>query len=482
MVQPTCAEPDVSPYDATVRRIEAGRHPTRIADEAVAQKPHRQSSVQPIRRSARLESERRRPIKLEEGSEREYLENLKQIIEEERTSELASSMPFISHDLLTLMEDSRPFVQSTTLQLLHNLFPLYALHFRSVLSSSVENAVNLATAWNRRTSAIASMVLADMPKSFDGSSLLRICLSQQPSLSLLNFMESVISLGGVESDLKDGSIASKVLILAHQCSDTVASKDRHGAARIIQKVYEENPESLRGLSESLDAGQLEGFEQFLASYLPSVQLRSPLPDVPQFNPGSPVTWRRKIRRIVDEATTAKDWNKLRPMVFQQINQSLIERPDSTVLELLQTIFRMKGLDDFAIVLPGLLGTARTSIAKQTDAVLLYIMQNAGMFDLFAALQPHVPSGDPDLSRAAIALQTKLISPLEATELLQLVPSIITSLSQAFESELPEIRKAVVLCFVELYAKLGKGLMDRHTTHLSKGQQRLIAIYLSRRKQ
>jgi hypothetical protein len=195
-----------------------------------------------------------------------------------------------------------------------------------------------------------------------------------------------------------------------------------------------------------------------------------------------VTWRRRIRTIVDEATTAKDWNKLRPTVFQEINQSLIERPDSTMLDLLQEIFRMKGLDDFAIVLPGLLSTARTSISKQTDAILLFVTQNADMFDLFAALQPHVPSGDPDLSRAAIALQTKLISPLEATELLQLVPSMVTSLSQAFESELPEIRKAVVLCFVELYAKLGKGLMDRHTTHLSKGQQRLIAIYLSRRKQ
>jgi hypothetical protein len=350
-----------------------------------------------------------------------------------------------------------------------------------MLESVVELAISQTEVGNPRSSATASLILADLPRFFEGSSLLVIALNQPPSISVLNFTDSLLSLPESAIDLTNESIASKLLLLAFRCHNIGAALNRHTAARVVEKVNEKNSEAVMSFAGSLGETQKIQFQEFLALHLPNISLGRRHVEVPPFAQSSPRNWKRKIRGIVTKNSNSREWDELRPAVFREINHALLSNHDSALLDLLQGVLQKNGCADCALILPGLLANMRGSSASAVDPVLLFIMRNAKASELITALQPQITTLDMELSRAALGFQTKLIASLVANEVLPQIASIVGSLRKAFESELPEIRKAVVQCFVELYGKLGKELMDKQMAQFSKGQQRLVAIYLSRRK-
>jgi hypothetical protein len=64
-------------------------------------------------------------------------------------------------------------------------------------------------------------------------------------------------------------------------------------------------------------------------------------------------------------------------------------------------------------------------------------------------------------------------------IITLLPGLFPVLEAAFQSTAPEIRKAVVICFVEIRAIIGTQI-DEYLGRLAKAQQRLIAIYYAKR--
>ena len=66
----------------------------------------------------------------------------------------------------------------------------------------------------------------------------------------------------------------------------------------------------------------------------------------------------------------------------------------------------------------------------------------------------------------------------APEDTSMVPEVVQLLTACFTHENAEIRKTVVLCFVDLYVALGDALLP-HVTHLAVSQLKLISIYIGR---
>jgi hypothetical protein len=99
-----------------------------------------------------------------------------------------------------------------------------------------------------------------------------------------------------------------------------------------------------------------------------------------------------------------EWGEIRPRLFSEINFALLSKSDSSILEFLHTILVTKGCNDFEIVLPGILANARGPGANMVDAILVLIMQQCEMPDIFAALQAFVGGSDLEVARAALGVE------------------------------------------------------------------------------
>jgi hypothetical protein len=159
------------PTDSVHRSIVSTR--SEIEDILHYSRARHQNSVQFARRDPNASIKRRKPVKLEPGKKQNYLESLRSAINEERTSELASSMPFISLDLLGLISSQSAVISSSALQILRDLLPVYPLHFKSILPALVEGVIGQTELGNPRSAATAALVLADFQKTFDGGGFCR---------------------------------------------------------------------------------------------------------------------------------------------------------------------------------------------------------------------------------------------------------------------------------------------------------------------
>ncbi|OHS93680.1 hypothetical protein TRFO_40058 [Tritrichomonas foetus] len=424
--------------------------------------------------------EKRKPIQLVAGDEKNYLAILQSFVDDDNISDLASSMTYISRDLLTCCSSTSPACSSQSLSILLALLPIYAPHFRSILPSLVETVLNQAEIGNPRSSNTAKQILSELHRSFDSNTLLLICTTQPPSVPLLNFTDSLVSLNDI--DIVNDTICFKLLTLAFRCYNIGSISNRRTAARIIERVHDVNSQALKRFTDSLRDQQLRQFDEFIRPYLPDIQLRTTVTDIPRYNARNVKSWVQKIIHLV-QSTEGADWIEIRPALYTELVEALKDKKEvEPILSVIHNIFTTINVEDFNVLLPGLLANIRGNSSKLVDSILTLVFNALDPVEVFASLQPVITGTDSDIARAAIGFQTLLISKVDKFDMRSIIPSLIPGLTKSFESNTPEVRKAVVLCFVELYARFDKDLMDRHTSHLSKGQLKLIGIYLNRRKE
>ena len=460
-------------------------------------RPKRQSSVQPQRKDdskwtmvedpddvnyfSKVQQkivEKKKPIQLISGDEKNYLQSLQSFVDEDKVSDLATSMSYISRDLVNCCANKNPVISSQALSILLSILPIYAPHFRSILPSLVETVLEQAESGNPRSSNTAKQILNELHRSFDSNTLLLICTTQPPSVPLLNFTDSLVSLNDV--DIGNDTICQKLITLAFKCYNIGSISNRRTAARIIEHVNNANSLALKKFTDSLRDQQLKQFDEFIRPYLPNIQIREIVTECPRYTPKNAKLWLHKVASIASNVQ-GDDWIELRPSMYVELNEALKDKKEPEIaLNLVYKIFSSHDVEEFQILLPGLLANIRDKTSDIVDSILTLVVNDRDPAEVFASLQPVITGSDPEISRAALGFQTFLISKIGKNELKPQVSSLIPGLTKSFESQVPEVRKAVVLCFVELYTQFDKEFIDRHTSHLSRGQQKLIGIYLNRR--
>lgn len=461
-------------------------------------RPKRQSSVQPQRKDeskwtmvedpddinyfSKMKQqkiqEKKKPIQLVSGDEKNYLQSLQSFVDDDKVSDLATSMTYISRDLVSCCSNKNAVISSQALSILLSILPIYAPHFRSILPSLVETVLEQAESGNPRSSNTAKQILNELHRSFDSNTLLLICTTQPPSVPLLNFTDSLVSLNDV--DIGNDTICQKLITLAFKCYNIGSISNRRTAARIIEHVNNANSQALKKFTDSLRDQQLKQFDEFIRPYLPNIQIREIITECPRYNSKNTKSWLHKVASISSNLQ-GDDWIEMRPSLYAELNEALKDKKEPEItLNLVYKIFTNHDVEDFQILLPGLLANIRDKTSDIVDSILTLVVNDRDPAEVFASLQPVITGSDPEISRAALGFQTFLISKIGKNELKPQVSSLIPGLTKSFESQVPEVRKAVVLCFVELYTQFDKEFIDRHTSHLSRGQQKLIGIYLNRR--
>lgn len=457
--------------------------------------PRRQSSVQPQRKNKDEVSfmtselrpkrvirntEKKKTIQLIPGEEKKYLELLRRYITDDKKTELASSMIYISHDLLSCVSNSSSIISSNALLILKDFLPIFSSHFKSLLTTLVETLITQIDFGNSRSSETAQIILSNLHNIFENNDLLLICLIIHPSVTLLKFVESLTTFGNL--DIEKEATCHELLKLSFNCRE-IKSTDE--IKNIVRYVYESNQKAFYDIINSLKERNNNEFIDFISSFVPILKPQNKSIEIPSFDIDNPTSWFQNIKIIYNNIKNDDDeWRTVRSKIYAELNKSLCEQieVDKIIPFIYNTIFS-KGIDEYEIFLPGLLISTRNNSSKTIDAIINLIFKKSGLNNLILALQPLISdcNNNCDITRIAIVLQNKLINSISQDSLIKILPTIIPSLTQAFESKYPEIRKAVVLSFVELYAKLGDDVMNNYTSHLNRGQLKLISIYISRRK-
>jgi CLIP-associating protein 1/2 len=123
------------------------------------------------------------------------------------------------------------------------------------------------------------------------------------------------------------------------------------------------------------------------------------------------------------------------------------------------------------------------VAQVADETLDKLIATIPTDQMIPAFVPILTLKDP--SHAAhlltcIKVLTKVISQADAKTLLQQLSSLLPGLFEAFKSTSADIRKAVVLCLVDIYFVLGEDFMP-YLAQLTPTQAKLVQIYCHKRR-
>jgi hypothetical protein len=251
------------------------------------------------------------------------------------------------------------------------------------------------------------------------------------------------------------------------------------SAYIIRHCDQMAHETVLAFGNSLPDDQLRDFEDFIQVYIPNLTFRNVTISVPPFNLKGAALWRNRISEIANHARIDK-WNRIRPLVFEELNKALVSKTGiDPTLRLIQSIIGFRGCDDFEHFLPGLVLAAANDTSHVSEAILNSIVQSIPVTKVLDALHASVASEQTELSLRAIQVETKILVGWTVVGLRPCLSQITTALEPVFRSSIPELRRAAVLCFVQLYQQLGKEIMDRYLGALPKASQELVLIYCAR---
>ena len=411
-----------------------------------------------------------------EGEEPIFLETIQGDIDDKRVLELEPNMDFIGETVIKCCSSKNSSVQTQALTILRDLIPSFPPHFLPQLEHILDTLVEIISEGNPRSSAAAQMVLSVIPTSFDPNDVMNIALRQVPSVVLLSLLLALIQNG---ASLSSARTCHRLLNHAFKAHNLGDMKDRHTAGLIVSSVNENNHESVLRFIEGLRETQLKQFYEFASPYCPNLVMKVGV-DIPSFSEKSSAQWLNKMQELL-KTTTSDQWASMRDKFLSELNESLIKGKEvDDVIKVIQSVFSTRGCEGFQNVLIGLLTVAHSTTTKTVDATLRLVMKSLKPIDVFEAVKAQISHVDPSISKASIDFCTRNLPKIEASEAEAICPLLIPDLSKAFESPAPEIRKSVVMCIVEMYLLFGKESMDKKTSHLSKAQQKLIAIYYERR--
>lgn len=414
--------------------------------------------------------------KLLEGEEPAFLETLQGDIDDGRVQELSSNISFVVGGCLQCCSSNSALISSQALTAMKSLVTAFPSYFSgAILEKLLDVLTEAITVGNPRSLAAAQNLFLTIPAALDVNEVLSTALKQVPSLAILQLIASLVNQGASVSTQRT---AHRLLNHAFKTYNIGDVKDRNTAGSIVATVYKNNKEAVLRFIEGLRESQQSQFHDFVAPFVPELASRFET-EIPSF---SKKNFSQFVQKVEDLVKNADQWNNIKQKLLNELNQALLKAKDAEpIIRIIQNIFQTRGCDQFQIVVPGLLTQAHGPVnTKNVDAALRLAMKVLKPADVFDAVRVHMDSSDIGLAKAAIDFCTRSLPKMEKIDVESVVGPLINKLTTSFESPAPEVRKSVVMCFVELFIVLGKPEMESRTSHLSKAHQKLITIYYQRK--
>jgi hypothetical protein len=254
----------------------------------------------------------------------------------------------------------------------------------------------------------------------------------------------------------------------------------HTIGHILLRIDSVNHSIIVHFCNSLLPADKDDYEEFVRPYLPHFRSAIPRIDIPQFDPEQAALFRRRVVEL-SRTTSQAEWIQIRSALYDELNKSLCQETiEKGALILIKTLFDEKTFTDYHKVLPGLLAQSNRPWRPLVDNIVVSLLSAVDLREMLAAIAHEIEIGPPATSQAAIELVTRIIATVNRREVVAAAGSLFRTLANALiQNEAPGIRMAAVLCFVEMKVVAGTDV-DAIINQLGQPQQKLIAVYFSRR--
>ena len=433
-----------------------------------------------IRPSKSENIEKEDPFIMIEGQERVFISIVKEYTDDGNSRELFPHMKDISLNILKCCSNESPAISVSSLAVLHDLIQIFPSFFEPNLPLVVNILLNQSVSGCPRAISNAEIILQELPQHFDVNDILKLLINSNPSLSLLHFISNLAEQPKV--DFEDQTICFCFLSNASKCASfDTNKKTQQIAAQIIGRVFAENEDAFNSYTDTLSQSEINSFQLLIKPYFPTIELQQATIEVPQYSSKEAKESLAEIQHVIETAEEGREWNLARARIYTELNQALLQSNDevNTALIIAEKALHFRGFEGFEKLFPGIIFNARGPLSKIAEISLTMILHGVELDVLLRALQPCNKSDNPVIAKNSIDYQTKIISTISKNALKPLIPVLIPTLVETLKNKVPQIRKATVLCYVELCVVMGSE-MNQYLKQLEKPQQKLIKIFLTRR--
>jgi hypothetical protein len=418
-----------------------------------------------------------RKFALVPGQERAFLSTVRHTIDEGDMSQFEGSVADLSLGVLKCCLNESPLISAPAYAILHDIIPPFRLHFEPSLPKLVPMLLHTLERGSGRASATAQLILNGLASHFDVNALLASAVTQKPIDALVYFVKQLVE--SPVAQLTNDALCDGILKIVRSVQNHTDLQVRHAAGHIAVRINELNPSALAKFCSSLSDGDNQTFVSFLRPYVPLPQATASTISVPQFDPKGTASFRRKVLDVAHSAT-ATDWARIRGELYDEVNRSIsCENCDKASFQLVTKLFADKGLTEYHRLLPGLLSQSKGPCKPCVDTIIVELLNAVDRVEVVAAIGQCITSERVGTAQAAIELITRIIATVSKGEVVKLVTGVFPLLTQALQHEAPEIRKAGVLCFVEMKVVAGTEV-DGLISQLTRTHQKLIGVYYQRR--
>ena len=433
-------------------------------------------------------------FELIEGQERVFIGIVKEYLDDGNSRELAPHMKEIALNILKCCSSDTPAISVSALAVLHDAILLFPQHFEPNLPLVVNVLLDRTVYGCPRAISNAEIILQELSQHFDANELIKLLANAKPSLSLLHFIANLAEQSSVDFD--DQSVCFSLISNAARCIAERTEKNFSGnnnssteqrslksqqiAARVVGRVFVENEDAFNAFTDTLNQAELNSLQSFVKPYFPTIEFHQSVIDVPQYSTKSAKESLREIQKVIESAEDGREWTSARPRIYAELNHAMMQKAEvDTALIIAQKTLHLRGFEDFERMFPGIMLNARGPYSRIAEISLTMILHGVELETLLKAIQPNIKCDNIVIAKNSIDYQTKIISTVSKLSLKPYIPILIPTLCESLKNKAPEIRKATVLCYVELCVVMGNE-MDQYIKQLEKPQQKLITIFLSRR--
>lgn len=468
--------PSIQPRHTTKTNI-TNEKPRSRAPSVTQNEPIRSKPEPKFAPSKPAEKKLSPKFKLQNGQERSFLSGIRNLIDEGEIDDIQSNLTDVSLGVLKCCVHSSPQIQNAAFSILNDLISPFHDHFQPSLRKLLSLILHAIESYGPRSSTIAQKILTTFPKFYDCTELLTLSIKMKATYPILNLICSLVSMN--EAPLSDDRLCTQILEYSFPFHKNNDMKIRHTTAHIFIRIDTENHSIVKQFCQSIDENNRESFEDFISPYLPSLTFNHTKIDIPQFDPKNPMAFRRKIEELIENCPDV-DWTDIRSIVYNELNNCLQSKgQEKFTLNLIKNVFQDRGTNEFYRLLPGLLLLSKNSPFSSLVNNILVVLIKDVEINIFISAIVSETKNHPEIASYAIDTITRVFATINSKDASKCFSIVLPLLQNGFLDENPELRKSVVMCFVEMKV-VDCEKADELIRTLAKAQQKLIAVYYSRR--
>lgn len=441
-------------------------------------------------------------LEYKEGHEDEFLKTIEEYINTNQQYDLSQSLNTIIPGIFSCCDSNDESIKKRSIAIIQNLintFPnSFTLHIPRILNLVLEpneTSENNDQASSENTKSDDEDILAfcrDLHSIYNPNILLKSTENIKPSPILLKFVANLCD--DVETDLHEDQTCKHVYNIA----TPFINEDQDSTRRVMYAIWCQDKDFFQKISsEGPQEQDNEEEEQQIKGLDPQIEQMiqdfKENPGHPRFNPRGVSLWCDETRHFI---TTEQFMQKVEndnedvKTLFDEISHALtLTNEKNLVISLMGDALKATNNSHFDIFLFDVVRYYRDRKAKDILKLLKYMITNIDNEDIIKSLlndvDPALETKDTkernSMIRNIIEIITEIVRTGNKEKVEQQFDPIISLLLRFINHDDTEIRRAVIMAFVELSFAMPEETHQVINDQLNKVQQKLVGFYRDQRE-